>query len=335
MKREELLIETINIIREGLFPLINHDYVYLDLPYHSNIGDTLIWKGIETFLASLSYKCLFRSSNETFENISIPSDVIILLHGGGNFGDLYAPHSELRRRVVLSYPNNKIIILPQTVYYEGARNARLDAKIFRQHKHLTICARDQYSYRFLKAFGFSKNILLIPDMAFCINREELMQYSRPSLNKDLFFKRVDREKSDGIDISYLPDIYDTSDWPNYETSEPMVEHLYELINNRQFKEADEYAVSTYLPQRVITGVEHISQYNQVFSNRLHGAILSILLGKDVYILDNFYGKNSQYYKTWLKDFENVHLLSESYSFNLKRKLRFFIHWSISCVERLL
>lgn len=320
---------------KALLPLITCDYVFIDLPYYSNIGDTLIWKGTEDFLKSVPYKCLLRASFQTFQYPPLSEEIVILMMGGGNFGDLYAPHNELRRKVVQKYPNNRIIILPQTVYYEAAKNARRDAMVFRQHKHLTICARDQYSYRFLRAFGFSKNILLVPDMAFCINKEELMQYCRPSLDKDLFFQRVDKEKTDVSAIDSMSNNYDISDWPNYAEPEPMVEHLYALIRDNRFKEADEYAVTTYLPQRVKTGVEHISQYNRVFSNRLHGAILSVLLGKEVFILDNSYGKNSQYYNAWLRDLDNVRLLSESHSFNLNRKLRFLFHWTISCVDRLL
>lgn len=320
---------------KALLPLITCEYIFVDLPYYSNIGDTLIWKGTEDFLKSVPYKCILRASFQTFQYPALSEDTIILMMGGGNFGDLYAPHNELRRKVVQKYPNNRIIILPQTVYYEAAKNARRDAKVFRQHKHLTICARDKYSYRFLRAFGFSKNILLVPDMAFCINKEELLQYFRPCLDKDLLFQRVDKEKTDVSAISSMSNNYDISDWPNYAEPEPMVEHLYALIREKKFKEADEYAVTTYLPQKVKTGVEHISQYNRVFSNRLHGAILSVLLGKEVFILDNSYGKNSQYYNTWLKDFDNVHLLSESHSSNINRKLRFLFHWTISCVDRLL
>ena len=32
-----------NKVREQLVPLITDDYVYLDLPYHDNLGDMLIW----------------------------------------------------------------------------------------------------------------------------------------------------------------------------------------------------------------------------------------------------------------------------------------------------
>ena len=324
-----------NLFHTILLSEVNADYVFLDLPYYSNIGDALIWKGTEELLKTVPYKCLLRSSYQTFRYPELAEDIVIIMMGGGNWGDLYAPHNELRRNVVKRYPNHKIIILPQTVYYEGIRNARNDAKRFRQHERLTICARDKYSYRFLKAFGFCENILLVPDMAFCINVDELKRYCKLALHKDLIFQRVDKEKT-GIEIvKGLTENYDVSDWPCYETTEPQAEHLYELIKDKKYQEADEYAMKTYLPARVRAGVGMISQYDKVFSNRLHGAILSILLGKEVYIFDNSYGKNSQYYDTWLRGFNNVHLLSRSRNFNVVRKCKFFIFWMLSIVDRII
>jgi len=323
------------VLKDNISSLISSDYIYIDLPYYSNIGDTLIWKGTEEFLKKVPHQCLFRSSFQTFSYPELSDTTVIIMHGGGNWGDLYEPHNELRRIVVCRYPNNRIIILPQTVYYEGARNAREDARVFRQHKRLTICARDRYSYHFLKAFGFGHDIRLVPDMAFCIDVNELQQYSKPLLHKDLLFKRVDKERSFVNQFEGLSGNFDVSDWPYYLDSEPQVEHLYDLIRNGKYEEADNYAVGTYLPTRVKTGVELISQYDKVYSNRLHGAILSILLGKDVYILDNSYGKNSQYYKTWLKGYKNVHLLSSSKKYNFDRMRRFVFHWLLSIADRVI
>lgn len=55
-----------SLIDKGLLPLINSSCVYLDVPYHTNIGDTLIWEGTEQFLASNHIKCLYRNSTLTY-----------------------------------------------------------------------------------------------------------------------------------------------------------------------------------------------------------------------------------------------------------------------------
>lgn len=335
MNIQERIEKQRQIIYELLTPLIDCDYLFIDLPYYSNIGDTLIWKGTETFLSSLSYKCLLKASFQTFSFPQIEQDTVIVMMGGGNWGDLYAPHNKLRRDVVEHYPDNKIIILPQTVYYEGARNACADAKVFRKHKKLTICARDRYSYNFLRRFDFSKNIVLVPDMAFCIDNEALRQLSCKSTGKDLVFKRVDKEQSSmSVLDRYLSGRrYDISDWPLYEGNDHKADRLYALLKAERLLDADRYAIETYLPERFREGVEHISKYERVFSNRLHGAILAILLGKETFILDNSYGKNSQYYNTWLKGTDNIHLMSVNKPMRIKRKIRFLLHWLRAMVTK--
>ena len=55
------------------------------------------------------------------------------------------------------------------------------------------------------------------------------------------------------------------------------------------------------------GVRFISPYRQIETTRLHGCILSILLGKEVTLVDNSYGKNRNFYHTWLTDLDSITL----------------------------
>jgi len=250
--------------------------------------------------------------------------------GGGNFGDLYSQHNVFRKKILELYPDNHIIVLPQTVYYMAAKNARRDACEFRKHKHLTIFTRDKYSYRFLKAFRFSSDVRLMPDMAFCIDMEWLKGLSLQATDKNLYFKRIDKELN-VLEENLISEQCDVCDWPLYGQSDPKLNHLCSLIDAKHFDEADDYAVNSYLPERVRVGVKFISQYKRIYSNRLHGAILSILLGKEVVILDNSYGKNSQYYNSWLKDVDSIFLLPLPRRIRVVRIIRFLFHWIISYI----
>ena len=46
-----------------------------------------------------------------------------------------------------------------------------------EHKQLTICARDQQSFDLLQS-RFQNEILLLPDMAFCISIDKLAKYKK-------------------------------------------------------------------------------------------------------------------------------------------------------------
>ncbi|MCY9421777.1 pyruvyl transferase, partial [Bacillus paralicheniformis] len=44
---------------------------------------------------------------------------------------------------------------------------------------------------------------------------------------------------------------------------------------------------------------------------LHGHILSCLLGKENVVIDNSYGKNANYYNTWMKDIPSTKLIQNN------------------------
>ena len=181
MLQNEKIKELRNKIIYTLIPLIDSDYIFLELPYYSNVGDLLIWKGEEDFLKQVEYKCLLRSSFHTFSFPNISANTIILLQGGGNWGDMWdgekTPHS-FRRRIAEKYPNNKIIVFPQTVFYKNEKIAHYDAELFGKCKRLTICARDNVSYNYLRSI-YTNDIILLPDMAFCIEDKFEKVFFRP------------------------------------------------------------------------------------------------------------------------------------------------------------
>ena len=112
------------LIKEALTPLITSDYWLLEVPYYTNVGDTLIWQGELDFLRELPYKCKGMSSYYTDIPNNIGEDDVILMQGGGNFGDLYYDPQNYRMRIVEKYPNNKIVFLPQTVWFEHEGNMK-------------------------------------------------------------------------------------------------------------------------------------------------------------------------------------------------------------------
>ncbi|CAA0282372.1 Exopolysaccharide biosynthesis protein [Acinetobacter baumannii] len=54
-------------------------------------------------------------------------------------------------------------------------------------------------------------------------------------------------------------------------------------------------------------INFINQYDTIYTTRLHGCILAVLLGKNIYLMDNNYGKNTRFFNEWLQDYENIML----------------------------
>ena len=309
MTSQEKITQLKECINNKLAPLIDDDYVLLDVPYYTNIGDTLIWEGTKQFLNNIPHKCLYTASVETYKYRPLPQNTIILMQGGGNFGDLWRRHQDLRLEVVKAYPNNRIIILPQTVYYKDNFVFDADAKIFNSHKNLHICARDTGSLKFLQQ-ALTCNLLLVPDMAFCISSKLLKKYSKKEGERTLFLKRNDPEFCEYDFNSYITEnrsMLDICDWPTMEQQFKSKAYLDKLLWHKEQigRIPDIYADWVFRPHQVKKGVEFVSQYKKVYTTRLHVAIISLLLNKEIVFFDNSYGKNSSFYDTWLSGVDNI------------------------------
>ena len=293
------------LIKEALTPLITSDYWLLEVPYYTNVGDTLIWQGELDFLRELPYKRKGMSSYHTDIPNNIGEDDVILMQGGGNFGDLYYDPQNYRMRIVEKYPNNKIIFLPQTVWFEHEENMKECAETLSKHKKLTICARDKVSYEILKK-NFTNEILLVPDMAFCI---DMKNWQKPNETKEaLFLKREDKELKEYSELKQLVEQGNVTicDWL------PFTEECRQKMWFRRTKKYvpfmyDWYARNIFRPYLINSGIQLIGSHKKIYSTRLHAAILSILLDKaeDLTWFDNSYGKNSSFYETWLSDVDGI------------------------------
>jgi pyruvyl transferase EpsO len=61
-------------------------------------------------------------------------------------------------------------------------------------------------------------------------------------------------------------------------------------------------------RRAVYAASVIKRSRLVVTNRLHGHILSCLLGVPNVVLDNTYGKNSAYYRCWYRDLQFARLI---------------------------
>lgn len=340
-----------DVICDSLLPIIGNKCALFNLPYHDNIGDVLIWEGVESFFQDKGIECVARSSIYTFDQCKLEPDITICINGGGSLGDTWRGFQDEMNKIVESYPNNRIVILPQSVYYNDKSYIQIDSNILGSHNDLFICARDKVSYEILCKF-FSNRILLVPDMALYALYKEDERHTE----KKLFLKRTDKEATDYSKFDL--DEMEIHDWPTIEyvyshTEEVLItnrirrkflriglkllphgfafrifekglikslmsekidignrwrmshdELMYLIyLNKYKFKGElnrliDWYANAYYRPITVTYGVDFINQYDVVYSTRLHGGLLSLILGKTCYLIDNSNHKISAFYDTW-------------------------------------
>lgn len=311
----EKIAELHDIIAEKLTPLIKGDYYLVDAPYHSNIGDVLIWQGELDFLSTLPGKRIGTSGHFTFPFPKLPKDVTILLNGGGNFGDLWRFYHDFRTKVITHYPDNPIVMFPQSVWYDDQSLIAKDAAIYTAHPNLHLCARDQWSFDFMKTHFPGTDILLVPDMAFFINDKRLSSYRNLHSGKKLLLLRKDRE----LPSEFTPpaDIkeYDVTDWPTKEHEPKRHRWIdrcsyafgWRLKNHPQLlglseKVMDMIADTAIRKSHTATGLKFLSRYDDIITTRLHVMILGLLLHKEnIIYVDNTSKKLSAFADTWLHD----------------------------------
>lgn len=335
---------------DTLSKLVGKRCVMPDLPYYSNVGDLLIWEGMERFLKDNGTECLWRSSVSTFEYKELPENVTICLVGGGNFGDLWRGLQEFKNKIIKLYPNNRIVVFPQSVYYNDMQLCKEDAEVFASHKDVHICVRDKKSFDFLKENFPSCDVFLVPDMALYLEFE----HNQSKTGRTLFMKRNDKESVDYSGFS--TEEMDVMDWPMHQSDDPIkwsfldklhhkmlrnevgegdyarakrqLERKFALtmllnggnVSERWHKVANELAYLSYLnkqkfpkkfneiidwfvqnyyqPLTIQYGIDFINQYDVIYATRLHAAVLGYLLGKEVHLIDNSYGKISAFFDTW-------------------------------------
>lgn len=304
--------------REAVVPLIDRDYVLFGLPYYNNIGDTLIWEGERELLKHVKFKCVGVCGWNTYPAESLErKDVAILITGGGYMGDVWRSAWENVLNCIKLNSGNKIIVLPNTLHYNDRAIADADAKILEGCRDLTLCMRDSRSLQLAREYFPNTKSVLVPDMAFCIAPSYLNRWCNEATKPVMLLKRLDKELASTpipAEIAALnPDVHD---WPTMERLIPGEKWFLRALRRLDMVGRRVPAVKPlrdvmydrwYRPLMTSTGVRFVSDYKSIYTTRLHVMILSVLLGREVYLIDNSYGKLSTFYDTWLADCKDTYV----------------------------
>jgi pyruvyl transferase EpsO len=298
--------ETLNILMQTLVEnfkehLYQKKVVFVDYPMHLNVGDLLIAKGTEELFDILDVSVLDRLCVRNYQRLmkrKLGDDVVIVLHGGGNFGDLYPHHQTLREEMIKAFPNNKILIMPQSVHYNDMKNLEANKDLFKHHKKLFMYVRDEYSYEVMTPYFEDDKLKKLPDMAF-VSVSTFSQCSEKA-DENTVLKLSRRD----IEASSVGCEENTFDWDDIFTAQD-----YKIYNFARFLTRVENKLSLNLKADLLwkkysenvikRAVKIFNQYQTVDTDRLHGMILTLLLEKNVIMRDNSYGKLGRFAKLWL------------------------------------
>jgi len=282
---------------------------YFDYPAHMNVGDLLIMQGTERFFRAYQYEVILRASYLNYSTVlakKIPEDATIVLHGGGNFGDLYPVLQSFRECIIHDFAKNKIVLLPQTVHFSTEQARQHAAQQFRQHADLTLFVRDDASYQALM-HSFSDQVFLMPDMAHQLWDDK---YSPPSHRTQATLHLMRQDIEAVGQYAKAPGSGRTADWldlislPRKKTFNLISRAL--RVEGRLARQFGTVDVWYWFCDGLVKHMRQIFEdHDTVVTSRMHAVIFAALLKKEVRFIDNSYGKLGRYYEKWLKDVDGV------------------------------
>lgn len=270
-------------------------------PEHNNIGDHLI------SIAEQQYKERNFSGYEYYEitdceylwfhtwiKSHVTKDDMIWISGGGYLGSLYLYNGELNvRNIILEYPENKITIFPQTIYFEdnvkGRNELEKTKTIYNKHSNLTVCVREKKSEKSINMIFNKKNrIGLMPDIVLSMN------YSVQGQKRSgiLLCLRKDKESILGeFGRKSIMRILQKFDEPCFEIS--MRDNDMIDISNRQHV--------------CDAKVEEIRTSKLVVTDTLHCMILCVITGTPCIAFDNISQKVQHVYE-WVSNLDYIYMV---------------------------
>ena len=259
-------------------------YALLDFPIYANIGDSVIWEGSRKWLEQHhgeppAYVCsTFDLSLSALDRLA--PDGPIYINGGGNFGDLYPKHQRFRFELVRRY-GSRVVHLPQSIHFKSDQAIEDAKELSRLGSRIMV--RDHPSLEVAKRLGFEP--LLVPDAAFCLGPQKRIG----AADRDLFvLKRIDREDT-GDAISGM-------DWSGEVPLTWAYSAAKSVIREKRFSKLA--AFDTLTKMRLRRGIAMLSRGRAVATDRLHGHIVSTLLGIPHFVSDNSTGKLTAFGEAW-------------------------------------
>lgn len=227
----------------------------------------------------------------------IKSDELIVISGGGYMGNLWIEYGEENVRNILSvFNNNKILIMPQTIYFtddeDGEKEERISQRYLNEHKLLKMCLRDRDSVcKAESMLDDKKKIEYLPDIVLYLNLCD----NQKIRNKYTLCLRSDKEQ-------IISDEMVNSIKKMIQSRNEDIQYMSMNIQDTEYK--GEYF------EKVNEKLELVKRSKLVITDRLHCMLLCVVTGTPCIAFDNLSHKVSGVYE-WINKLEYIQLYDET------------------------
>lgn len=268
--------------------------VVFGAPNHGNLGDYAIYAAeCKLFARYLPDANIFGVNMSDFQHEIralrrlLKKEDLLILTGGGNLGNQYMDDEKIRREVILRFPDNRIVLFPQTMYFtkdaKGEEEAQKTAGIYKAHRDLWLTARDERSCRDMERL-FSRKIRLLPDVVLTLKSEK-------------------QENKKGALLVLRNDVEGVLQAEHRTMLRQILQPLYGAVEETD-TEVEVDGDLSCLEGKLRDKMEQIGSAALVVTDRLHGMIFAALMQTPCLVLRNYNHKVEETYK-WIQDLDYV------------------------------
>lgn len=250
--------------------------ILMGSPEGSNLGDLAIAYSMQRYINKYFPEVDFYEISERFilyyiKKIKhlIHKDDVLLLIGGGNFGDLYMDQQKIRKLVLKNFSHNKIVQFPQSWLFTETKHGKLELKktyqLLKKNQSITIFAREKISYNLFVEHFQHMDIRLVPDIVL----SNIMNTN---------------SKKEGILVCLRGDIESRLD----------VQTRLNIINIcTQYGKVECW--DTVVPktimldkrnEEVVSGINYVARHKVMVTDRFHGIIFAAITGTPCIAISN-------------------------------------------------
>ena len=272
-------------------------FILLNSPDYSNLGDHAIAAAERKLFQTLFPKMEFIEisceqyirENLLIENV-IQKEDILIISGGGYLGSLWLWLEDITKNIIERYKDNKILIFPQTLYFEknslGDSEKKALGSVLNAHNDLTLLLRDKASYDLAEVlFDSSVKKLLVPDIVFS------MTYQKENCRSGSLVCIRDDKESITVDRTCMDTVLHQAGFAVEAFSTVLEEAV--CLDNRE----------AYLNNLL----DKIAGAQVVITDRLHAMILCVVTDTPCVAFDNLSGKVSETYLWLLREHPRIAL----------------------------
>lgn len=283
----------INNYKYCSFPLGKKVYV-IGTPEYTNLGDSAIAIAQMKFLEECGI------SHNRIKEITVPEynenateyikwigkKNMLCGIGGGNMGNQWYSEELFRYKFMKDFPNNPLIIFPQTIYYTDDEDGKISEQksipFYNGRKKLTLVPREEKSDEIMHRLYPKTDILMTPDIVLSATMETFgaTSHEREGI---LLCMRNDPEKTlSDDDLMYIESYLEKSGY-NYRKTD-----MYSNCDVNKYNRAD----------CVRSKMNEFTKAELVITDRLHGMVFAAITGTPCIVFSNYNHKVWGTYK-WI------------------------------------